>query len=191
MVMEGMKSFAAKWFVRFWVVALLAFCATARGQVSCQFSTLAGSVGKYGAVDGTGAAARFSYSLSRDHAGGFCGTSRARRWHRCSREVRRVLIRGAGPALQARFGMNGVLAEPRLTLSNHAGKTLEVAGAWSEQLNANEIRDAAKREGAFAFDDGSADSALVVTLLPGLYTVQVAGSDGGSGVALVEVYDLP
>jgi hypothetical protein len=105
--------------------------------------------------------------------------------------ARRVLIRGAGPALQARFGLSGVLAEPRLTLSNHAGKTLEVAGAWSEQLNANEIRDAAKRVGAFAFDDGSADSALVVTLLPGLYTVQVAGTDGGSGVALVEVYDLP
>jgi len=45
--------------------------------------------------------------------------------------------------------------------------------------------------GAFALPVGSADCALVVTLPPGTYTVQVSGVGATTGVALVEVYDLP
>ena len=35
------------------------------------------------------------------------------------------------------------------------------------------------------------DAAFTTLLAPGSYTVQVAGSGGGTGVALVEVYELP
>jgi len=49
--------------------------------------------------------------------------------------------------------------------------------------------------GAFTWNDASsADSALLVTLPPGAYTVQVAGAAGtatDTGIALVEVYDVP
>ncbi len=45
-----------------------------------------------------------------------------------------------------------------------------------------------------AFDlppGGSPDAALVVTLNPGGYTVRVTGKNGTTGVALVEIYELP
>jgi hypothetical protein len=35
------------------------------------------------------------------------------------------------------------------------------------------------------------DSAILVTLAPGSYTAQVSGVSGDSGIALVEVYDVP
>lgn len=40
--------------------------------------------------------------------------------------------------------------------------------------------------GAFALADHSRDSALLVSLSSGPYTVQVSGANGTSGVALVE-----
>jgi hypothetical protein len=43
--------------------------------------------------------------------------------------------------------------------------------------------------GAFAWARGSKDAALLVTLPPGNYSAQVAGKNGGTGVALIEVYD--
>ena len=45
--------------------------------------------------------------------------------------------------------------------------------------------------GAFALPATSKDVALLATLPPGNYTVQVSGVGGTSGVALVEVYELP
>jgi hypothetical protein len=44
--------------------------------------------------------------------------------------------------------------------------------------------------GAFALDYGSRDAASVVVLQPGGYTVQVRGADGGTGEALIELYEL-
>ena len=46
--------------------------------------------------------------------------------------------------------------------------------------------------GAFPFAPGSGDSALLVTVDPnGSYTAQVSGVGGTTGVALVEIYELP
>jgi hypothetical protein len=47
------------------------------------------------------------------------------------------------------------------------------------------------RLGAFSLPSGSADSAMVLTLPPGAYTVQVQGADGGTGNALLEIYEIP
>lgn len=103
---------------------------------------------------------------------------------------RTVLIRAAGPALNSRFGISGVLAQPRLSL--HTGSLrVRTAFAWSAETNMNEIRQAANRAGAFPFDDNSKDSAILTTLSPGSWTVQVQGADDGTGVALLEVYDIP
>jgi len=44
--------------------------------------------------------------------------------------------------------------------------------------------------GAFSLAAGSADSALILTLPPGNYTVQVAGDGGTTGIALVEIYEV-
>jgi hypothetical protein len=45
--------------------------------------------------------------------------------------------------------------------------------------------------GAFGWDSGSADSALLVTLPPGNYTAGVEGTSGDGGLALVEIYEVP
>ena len=45
--------------------------------------------------------------------------------------------------------------------------------------------------GAFALTAGSADCAMIVTLPPGNYTAEVTGANASSGVALVEIYEVP
>ena len=45
--------------------------------------------------------------------------------------------------------------------------------------------------GAFALPATSKDAALVTTLAPGNYSVQVSGVSNTTGVALVEVYEVP
>jgi PKD repeat protein len=99
-----------------------------------------------------------------------------------------VLIRGVGPTLAA-FGVTGVLADP--TISLYQGSTLvatddnwETGSSTSAQIVA-----ASAQVGAFALVAGSKDAALLVTLQPGAYSVQVTGVGATSGVALVEVYD--
>jgi hypothetical protein len=98
-----------------------------------------------------------------------------------------VLIRGSGPALSA-FGVPGVLPDPQLQLNNSTGTIASDTG-WGGNM---QIAAVAESVGAFSW--GSAptpDSALLVTLPPGGYTVEVSGSSGDTGVALVEVYEVP
>lgn len=105
--------------------------------------------------------------------------------------ARKVLIRAIGPALRTRFGLSGVLEHPILTIHNAAGDVLQQSGAWSSSANVDEVADAARRAGAFALDQGSNDAAVVTTLVPGIYTVSANGANNESGLALIEVYDLP
>lgn len=101
---------------------------------------------------------------------------------------KRILLRAAGPALTG-FGLTGTIARPTLSLYDGAGRPLFSNTAWNTAANAAEIRSASQQIGAFAFTEGSDDSALLVTLQPGSYTAQVSGG-GGLGLALLESYDL-
>lgn len=98
-----------------------------------------------------------------------------------------VLIRATGPALTA-YGVSGVLADPLLRLYN--GSTLIATNDnWGGDP---QIAAVSQKIGAFALTDPSSkDAALLVTLPPGVYTAQVSGVNGGTGVALVEIYDVP
>lgn len=100
---------------------------------------------------------------------------------------RSVLIRAAGPGL-AGFGVNGPLGAPALTLFNAASTAIAANTRWGSANNVGEIRSASSRLGAFPFADNSADSALLVTLAPGAYSVHIE-SPAGSGVTLAEIYD--
>jgi hypothetical protein len=44
---------------------------------------------------------------------------------------------------------------------------------------------------AFALPNNSLDASILITLLPGLYSAHVLGTGGTTGVALVEVYEMP
>jgi hypothetical protein len=98
-----------------------------------------------------------------------------------------VLIRGIGPALTA-LSVSGALADPKLEL--YRGSVLLAANDnWAGNAD---VRNVAAATGAFELRDAaSKDAALVVTLAPGAYTVQLAGADGGTGIGLLEIYDLP
>jgi hypothetical protein len=98
-----------------------------------------------------------------------------------------VLIRASGPALIP-FGVTGTLPDPELSL--YSGSTL--LGSNSGWGGNAVISAAALRVGAFGWSSPSSnDSAILATLPPGSYTAQVAGVSNDTGVALVEVYEVP
>ena len=67
--------------------------------------------------------------------------------------------------------------------------SIEGGGGWA---GVSAIASTAAAVGAFAWSDPtSADSALLMTLPPGAYTAEIASASGGTGVALVELYDVP
>jgi hypothetical protein len=103
---------------------------------------------------------------------------------------RRLLIRATGPTL-AVFGVGGVLADPVLVVRTGAGVEVAANDNWSTANNAPELAATAARVGAFALAPGSQDAVVVATLLPGAYTANVSGKSNSTGVALVEVYELP
>jgi len=98
-----------------------------------------------------------------------------------------VLIRGAGPALAA-FQVAGSLTNPQLTLFDSSGNPLATNTGWGGDRT---LALAFARVYAFPFAAGSADCALLATLPPGAYSAQVSGANGTSGIALIEVYDVP
>ncbi len=102
-----------------------------------------------------------------------------------------LLIRAAGPALAA-FGVGDALFNPTLSVFNAAGDKILVNDNWGEVPDVPALRAASAAQGAFVLPEGSRDAAMFVTLAPGGYTVQVAGSGAGAaaqGVAIVEVYE--
>ena len=99
----------------------------------------------------------------------------------------RVLIRAVGPTLGS-FGVGGTLADPKLEIYSGPTKSAENDN-WAGTA---ELKSAFAAVAAFAFSsDTSRDAAVVVTLPPGSYTAQISGVGSTTGVALVEVYELP
>lgn len=100
----------------------------------------------------------------------------------------RVLIRGVGPTL-ARFEVSGALSDPSLTLYRQSAIVGTNDGWGTGDIAA--LTAAATAVGAFALPDKSADAALLLTLEPGSYTAQLSSRQGATGVALIELYEVP
>ncbi len=101
-----------------------------------------------------------------------------------------LVIRVAGPAL-GKFGVGDALVDPVLTLYR-GGSVIATNDDWGAAENATQLASAAAAAGAFAFEAGSRDAALLTTLPAGTgYTVQVSGKNGATGTALVEFYLVP
>jgi hypothetical protein len=104
---------------------------------------------------------------------------------------RTLLIRASGPAL-AEFDVPGTLADPQLQLFATGGASpylLATDAGWAGNPT---IAAAATDVGAFAWSNpASADSALLVTLPPGNYTVQISSASGANaGITLGELYEV-
>jgi kumamolisin len=110
-----------------------------------------------------------------------------------------VLIRGVGPALTS-FGISGALAQPSITLEDSTGTNIVSDTGWGNPLVVGTSTVAASyrlataadmtKAGAFSLNPGSADSAMVVTLPPGTYTVELSGVGSSTGTGLAEIYQL-
>jgi hypothetical protein len=94
-----------------------------------------------------------------------------------------VLARGVGPAL-TQFGVTGALGDPQLSLFSSTGTEIVSNSGWSSSL-----ASVFAQVGAFLLSDGSSDAALVQSLPVGTYSAEVSSVSGGSGIALVELYD--
>ena len=95
-------------------------------------------------------------------------------------------VKCIGPALTA-FGVGGALADPRLELFAFGNP---IAIAANDNWDAS-AASAFSQVGAFNLPAGSKDAVLLLTLPPGTYTAQVSGVGNTTGVALVEIYELP
>ena len=62
---------------------------------------------------------------------------------------------------------------------------------WQQGNDPMLVTNAATQVGAFPLNSGSKDAAILITLPPGIYTAQVTGANGTTGLALVEVYEVP
>ena len=101
-----------------------------------------------------------------------------------------LLIRAIGPTL-AQWGVPGLLDDPVLHVYRQ-GESLALHhnDDWDDVSYASEVATAAQSVGAFALNAGAHDSALLLTLPPGVYSAVVTGADNSTGVALIEVYDV-
>lgn len=96
----------------------------------------------------------------------------------------RLAVRGLGPSL-AGAGIANPLGNPILELRNGNGTLLMSNNDWqdnpaqAEALTAEELALTNQLE-----------AGMVVALPPGLYTALLAGLNNGTGIALVEIYDL-
>ena len=100
-----------------------------------------------------------------------------------------VLVRGIGPTLAA-FGVTGVLADPQLTL-NKGNEVVASNDEWWRSGGLQALPPVFAAVGAFPLVNGTHDAAFVATLQPGAYTATLSGVEGGTGVALIEVYEVP
>ncbi len=99
----------------------------------------------------------------------------------------RVLIRVVGPGLAA-FSVPSTIVDPQLTLFAGSTKIAE-NDDWG---GSTALVAAFTSVGAFALPGpNSKDAALLISLPPGQYSVLATGVNGTTGVALVEVYELP
>ena len=95
---------------------------------------------------------------------------------------KQVLVRAIGPSL-TQFGVPNALPDPVMELHGPTGSTIITNDNWRDTQAAEIIAT-----GLAPTND--LESAILVTLTPGNYTAIVKGKNNGTGVGLVEVYDL-
>jgi hypothetical protein len=95
-----------------------------------------------------------------------------------------VVLRGLGPSLAA-LGVPDALGNPTLELRDSNGALLVEDNDWQD-----DPAQAAELTAAGLAPTNQFESGLAATLPPGRYTALLAGLNNGTGVGLVEVYDV-
>ena len=95
-----------------------------------------------------------------------------------------IVVRGIGPSLAA-FGIPNALANPQLELRNSSGTLIRANNDWMDDPAQKALIMAAGLA-----PTNNLESAIYATLAPGQYTALLSGVNNGTGVGLVEAYDL-
>ena len=98
-------------------------------------------------------------------------------------DAKKLILRATGPSLAA-AGVSGALQDPVLEVYDVAGNLVAQNDDWQTGGQAAEITATG------VAPTNVSESALVLTLQPGTYTAMVHGRYNGTGVALVEAYEL-
>ena len=97
----------------------------------------------------------------------------------------RIVVRGIGPSLAPALPASAVLANPSLELRDSNGALLIANNDWQD----NGVQAALITALGLA-PTNNLESAVAAELPPGLYTALLTGLNGGTGIGVVEVYDL-
>jgi len=95
-----------------------------------------------------------------------------------------IVVRGIGPTL-AQIGLSPVLVDPTLELHDGNGALLILNDDWQD-----DPMQAAQIAAAGLALQNLKESGIAATLQPGPYTAMLAGKNNGTGIGLVEVYDI-
>ena len=95
-----------------------------------------------------------------------------------------VVVRGLGPSL-ADFGISPVLADPTLELHDANGGVLTSNDDWQD-----DPVSAAQLSALGIAPTNTVESAIYTSLPPGTFTAVLAGKNNGTGIGLVEVYNV-
>jgi hypothetical protein len=97
-------------------------------------------------------------------------------------QPKKVIVRALGPTLSG-LGVSGALADPTIAIVNSSNVVVASNDNWR---NTQEAEIAAS---GFA-PPNDLESAIIATLAPGSYSAVVSGKNGGTGVGLVDLYQL-
>jgi hypothetical protein len=105
---------------------------------------------------------------------------------------KKVLVRGVGPGFAQYFPAGTTLADPILRIVRPSDNlVVRENDNWEVGNDATLIVDAAAKVGASPLTSGSKDAVILMTLPPGIYSAQLFGANSGTGIGLVEVYEVP
>ncbi len=95
-------------------------------------------------------------------------------------ESQTVVVRGLGPSL----GVSGSLSDPMIELHDSTGALIATNDNWKDDPNQQQVVNGGLTP------PNELESALWKVLDPGAYTVILKGKNDGTGVGLVEVYQV-
>jgi len=98
------------------------------------------------------------------------------------KQSKKVIVRALGPTLST-LGVSGALADPTIAIVNSSNVVVASNDNW---------RDTQETEIAASgyAPPNDLESAIIATLAPGSYTAVVTGKNGGTGIGLVDLYQL-
>jgi hypothetical protein len=95
-----------------------------------------------------------------------------------------VVVRGIGPSL-AQFGLTPILEDPGIELYDGNGTILISNDDWQD----NPAQAVQLVSLGLAPQDAK-ESAVLMSLPPGAFTAILGGANGGTGIGLVELYNV-